>query len=252
MKIENAIMSVCGNSNSLRPHFGPGMLLQHDDLEQITEYNSSLLRLVLKSLLGCGVICGLEVKRNPEERLAYLLVSAGLALDGDGHPISVPSTVKIDLDSTCQSVRPPFRVVLCRKTRPCAMRATTCDSQENSSVHTRESEGFEIRVVTNYNGPSSRELNKAYTNNECLCDLDCTCVLLAEVNKKGTNDTWIVDNSVRRWLRPVLQSSTTGQSPASATAVADRTTVAGGDGSVGASDATEVGEAAVDGDGGEA
>ena len=57
--------NVCGTGKGLstlvRPKFGPGMLLQHDDLEQLSAYTREINRLMFRSLFGCGVVCGLVV-----------------------------------------------------------------------------------------------------------------------------------------------------------------------------------------------
>ena len=47
-----------GTSTLVRAKFGPGMLLQHDDLEQLNVYTRELNRLMFRSLFGCGVVCG--------------------------------------------------------------------------------------------------------------------------------------------------------------------------------------------------
>ena len=61
------------NSKLVRTRFEQGMLLQHDDLNQMIEYTQNLSRLMFRSLFGCGVICGLvvETKRECEKEFVF-------------------------------------------------------------------------------------------------------------------------------------------------------------------------------------
>ena len=52
------LSSIKGTSTLVRPKFGPGMLLQADDLDSLTTYTRELNRLMFRSLFGCGVVCG--------------------------------------------------------------------------------------------------------------------------------------------------------------------------------------------------
>jgi hypothetical protein len=139
-----------GMSTLVRPKFAPGMLLQHEDLDQLSAYTRELNRLMFRSLFGCGVICGLVVK--PEQNCGQdcITIGAGLGLDCAGDPIHVPRDQRIVLDENCvPNPNDVLWVVLCAKIKCCAPRTPMCPSDEGEpeSMCTREREAFEIRVV---------------------------------------------------------------------------------------------------------
>ena len=68
-----------GTSTLVRAKFGPGMLLQHEDLEQLNLYTRDLSRLMFQSLFGCGVICGLVVGTKEDCGKLNVTVGAGVA-----------------------------------------------------------------------------------------------------------------------------------------------------------------------------
>src|SRR5687767_6061600 len=80
-----------GLSTLVRPRFGPGMLLQHEDLEQLTTYMRDLSRLLFQSFFGCGVVCGLVVKGETKCERVQVTVSPGVALACSGDPVQVPA-----------------------------------------------------------------------------------------------------------------------------------------------------------------
>jgi hypothetical protein len=146
------VNSIKGTSTLVRARFGPGMLLHHDDLEQLNAYTRDLSRLMFRSLFGCGVVCGLVVK-PPETKCGKLVVTvgAGLALDCDGDPVYLPKDQSLAIDEECDpNLTSPLWVILCGNTKCCAPRTSTCasDDDESPSVCTRERDGFEIRIVS--------------------------------------------------------------------------------------------------------
>ena len=228
---------VKGMSKLARAKFGPGMLLQHDDLEQLNVYTRELNRLMFRSLFGCGVVCGLVVGTDPKCGKLYVTVEAGLALDCRGDPVHVPQPQRIVLDENCDPDIPsPLWVVLCGTEKCCAPRTSVCASDEDEapSVCTRERDGFEIRVVRERpkcicGCPEPEDTAEGLIETACLCanpklechvahyagkcgcdcagcsDCDCDCILLARLDK--TDDEahpWMADHRVRRFIRPVL------------------------------------------------
>ena len=140
-----------GLSTLVRPRFGPGMLLQHEDLEQLNVYTRELNRLLFRSLFGCGVVCGLVVTSEQKCGQGRITVGAGLALTCDGDPIYVPKDQSVVIDEKCDpNIKAPLWVVLCGTVKCCAPRTSMCpnDDEETTSVCTREREGWEIRVVS--------------------------------------------------------------------------------------------------------
>src|ERR1044071_3859097 len=94
-KSNTTLTSQKGMSTLARAKFAPGMLLQHEDLEQLNNYTRDLSRLMFRSLFGCGVICGLVVTSKPECGKLKITVAAGLALSCSGDPIEVPNSVDV-------------------------------------------------------------------------------------------------------------------------------------------------------------
>ncbi len=237
------LSSKTGTSTIARARFGPGMLLQHEDLEQLNLYTRDLSRLMFQSLFGCGVICGLVVGTKEECGKLNVTVGAGVALSCSGDPVYVPKDESFPVDENCDPNLPsPLWVVLCSKVKCCAPRTAIC-SPEDEDAHaecTRERDGYEISVVRERPAcacgceePLS-ETEERVTENECKCvnpyqdnlphfkcyqahydgecsckcadctDCDCKCILLARIYRVGDTDQWLVDHRVRRFIRPVL------------------------------------------------
>ena len=140
-----------GTSKLVRAKFGPGMLLQHEDLELLNAYTRQLSRLMFGSLFGCGVICGLVVKTETKCGKVQVTVGAGVALGCSGDPIQVPADQTFPLSDDCPpDLESPLWVVLCGTMKCCAPRTSLCegDDDETKSECTRERDGFEIRVVS--------------------------------------------------------------------------------------------------------
>lgn len=225
-------------STLVRAVFEPGMLLQHEDLEQLNAYTRDLSRLLFRSFFGCGVVCGLVVKpyKDPCGKW-YVGVGSGLALDCNGDPIYVPKDQQLPIDEKCeQNIDGPLWVLLCGSVKCCGPRTSMCspDDEDPKSVCTRERDCFEIRIVkeepkcacgwpdagTDPNDPYVQEdtdcdcVNPKLhcyvdhydgkckcTDQECCC-CGCDCILLARL--EDNDGTWSADHRVRRFIRPVL------------------------------------------------
>ena len=146
----DTVSSTKGKSTLVRPRFGPGMLLQHDDLEQLTSYTRDLSRLLFRSFFGCGVVCGLKV--TIEENCGKLCVSRRNR-DSRSLVRAIRSTCRrkrpFRWTRTASSTRGELWVVLCGVSKCCSPRTATCptDDDETPSVCTRERDWFEIKVV---------------------------------------------------------------------------------------------------------
>jgi hypothetical protein len=146
----SSALSVKGTSTLVRPKFAPGMLLHHEDLEQLGAYTRELNRMMFRSLFGCGVVCGLVVEVGERCKQDCVLVGAGLGIDCAGDPVYVPTDQCIVIDEDCATnSNPTLWVVLCATSKCCAPRTSMCadDDDDSSSQCTRERAGFEIRVV---------------------------------------------------------------------------------------------------------
>ncbi len=229
---------ITGTSTLVRARFEPGMLLQHDDLEQMSTYTRELNRLMFRSLFGCGVVCGLKVTPTRDCGKDAIVIGAGLALDGCGDPIYVPKDVSLTIDEHCQPGKDPLWVQLCRTSKCCSPRTATCgcDDEETSSVCAREREGYEIRIVRDQPKCSCqcdlpKESKGEPFKSDCLCvdptlpcyvdhykgicgcccddcaggSCDCDCVVLAKLSPPVDDKSgWTADHRVRRFVRPVL------------------------------------------------
>ena len=144
----------CVNPSStlMRPKFGPGMLLQADDLDALSTYTRDLNRLLFRSFFGCGVVCGLVVEPGNEDKCGKLAVSigSGLALDCNGDPIYVPRNQVVTLDDCKKDLGDDLWVLLCATSKCCAPRTSSCgcDDDVPAATPTRVRDGFEIRVVS--------------------------------------------------------------------------------------------------------
>jgi hypothetical protein len=214
------------------PRFGPGMLLEHGDLELLPAYTRELNRMMLRALFGCGVVCGLKVDAVEHCGKVRITVECGLAIDCEGDPVYVPKTQVFDLDGECDTqVEGPLWVVLCGTSKCCAPRASMCASDEDESppVCTRERDAFEIRVLDapigcgcleartgRWDTPCkcadpAQECHQDHYNGVCGCKdgdcecCDCDCIVLARVGATGDREKpWKTDHGVRRFVRPVL------------------------------------------------
>ena len=233
-----------GLSTLERPKFGPGMLLQHEDLEQLNVYTRSLSRLLFQSFFGCGVICGLVVEAVElvdECQKLKVTVQPGVALTCAGDPVYVPGPTTVYTKGNFrQDVSKEVWVKLCATVKCCAPRTTSCssDDDEVTSECTREIDAFEIQLVKDrpkcacacpeddpHHTDDTHDDDDA-DQNDCLCaDIkchknhydgicgctcgdcsacDCKCVLLARLQWDDQKNKWLVDHSARRFIRPVL------------------------------------------------
>lgn len=138
-----------GLSTLQRARFGPGMLLQHEDLDLLNTYTRDLSRLLFKSFFGCGVVCGLTVKVEPHCDGLKVTVDPGVALSCAGDPLYVPKSVDVQTkEGFVLANASHLWVELCGTVKCCAPRHTSCscDDDETTSDCTREKDGFEIRL----------------------------------------------------------------------------------------------------------
>jgi hypothetical protein len=143
-----------GPSTIQRAKFGPGMLLQSEDLEQLNSSSRDLSRLLFRSLFGCGVVCGLTVSAKTDNcGNTMVSVGAGLALNCIGDPIYVPKNVTFAATDGCDPENPPpnpLWVWLCSGSKCCAPRTPSCgcDDGDASPACTREVDWYEIHLGT--------------------------------------------------------------------------------------------------------
>lgn len=138
-------------STLVRPEYGPGLLLNDDDLRQAVDYTRDLNRLIFRALLGCGVICGFKVSTEFECGHLVVKIEKGVALDCHGDPVNLTAAASIVIDPSCGADLPTKLWVLVRRyQRACAPRGTVCcpdDDDDAHSVSTRIRDGIEIVIV---------------------------------------------------------------------------------------------------------
>jgi len=76
--------------------FKDGMVVSADDLHRAMTYPVDVLRTLVRAYLGCGVVCGLEVKPKGASGFA-ICVTRGLAVDCYGYPLQLADAVTLDL-----------------------------------------------------------------------------------------------------------------------------------------------------------
>lgn len=213
-----------GVSSLIRPKFTAGQFLEDEDLTAGIVYAQMLNRVVLRAMLGCGVLCGLRVTADTQCKLT-IKVACGVALACDGSVIEMSEEAVLVLDPTCDKPLPPILwIVLCRYEKGCAPRDVRCGDEDDAhaSACTRVREGYSVRAYDvpptgacpapatdaakdgggqdRTDGPPDHHAD--HVRGVCACGCDCDCVVLAVVRKSG--ETYEVDHSVRRFVRPAL------------------------------------------------
>jgi hypothetical protein len=136
-----------------RPRFSSGLLLDAEDLTAGVDYTRNMMRLMFRSLFGCGVICGLDVKAMHlcKGGMIKVRVSPGVALDCRGNPIEIAKATEVvyepgrDCDPDPNSKR--IWVTVCYDEKCCRPRDISCSSDEDAHVvQTRSHDGFEVKL----------------------------------------------------------------------------------------------------------
>ena len=149
MKTVKPLDCKAGSSGIERPLFSPGLLLEDEDLTAGVNYTRELSRLLFRSLFGCGVICGLEVKGELfcKRQQLRVTVGPGLALDGAGNPMQVTKSVPLATRADCDPLPDTVWVVICYRDQPCRSREVACSPDADSqSVKTRAVDAWEIKL----------------------------------------------------------------------------------------------------------
>jgi len=149
MSNENALATFKGLSTLLRPRYTRGLLLEDDDLTAAVEYTRNSVRLLFRSLFGCGVICGLGVTPTVlcNSRQLQVTVKKGVALDCLGNPIEIPGDRTLLFDADCKPLPAEIWVSVCYLEKNCRPKDVSCSPEEDAHVvQTRSHDGFEIKL----------------------------------------------------------------------------------------------------------
>jgi hypothetical protein len=212
----------------VRPRYAPGLVLEDTDLTAAVDYMRTLTRLLLRSLIGCGVVCGLRVTVKTDGELA-VTVDPGLALDGCGDPIQLVKPVTVTLPRTdgvlaergAAGTAPAPRelwVVLCGGEQSYAKRELVIDADDldGAAELTRIRGTAQVAVLFKRpkclcayvapaadEGPAAAGASGDYIP-DGGCDCGC-CVLLARLEWPDSAKEWrAVHEGERRFLRPML------------------------------------------------
>jgi len=134
----------------VRPLYSRGLLLEDADLTDGVNYTRELMRLMFRSLFGCGVICGLKVSATLDcnNRKIVVGVERGLALDCMGNLIEVNRSHSLTWDPECKPIPAALWVLACYREQQCRPKEVTCSSDDDSQVvKTRAYGGYKILVV---------------------------------------------------------------------------------------------------------
>lgn len=123
--------SSCQGEQFVRPRFFAGQLLTEDDLQTLTDYVAGKNRLHNRFLFGSGVVCGLQVKRDPCA-CGKLIVNPGFAIDCCGNDIIVSCPQTLDINKMIRELKTKLRGGAdCGD--PCAGTSTATGSNANEA-----------------------------------------------------------------------------------------------------------------------
>lgn len=94
----------CEGGPLQRPLFFSGQLLTEEDLQLLSDYAATKVRLHNRYLHGAGVVCGLQVVCHPCGE-GKVIVQPGAALDCCGNDIYVPCAVELDINKMVKELR---------------------------------------------------------------------------------------------------------------------------------------------------
>jgi hypothetical protein len=222
--------AVRGQSQLVWPQYSQGLMLQDDDLTQAVDYARELSQLLFRSLLGCGVVCGLEVRLHFDGCHATLGIAPGVALDATGQPVHVPEHQTIQLGKHDGDLSRPHWIVIRRQEQSFMPRGLASNPEDDagSTVYTRKRDGFEIRLVDEEDrkGACGCAVPGA-GNDNAAARQDCFALHLQGASDCGCSSAWVVlgyfasinqarelpearkdgvsaDHRVRRFIRPAL------------------------------------------------
>lgn len=149
MTTANRYVAEKGLSTLERPRYSAGLLLEDDDLTSAVDYTRNMMRLMFRSLFGCGVICGLDVtaRLTCNRTRVEVTVGRGVALSCTGDPIEIPKALTVIYDAECDPLPDHLWVTVCYREMCCRPRDISCSPDDDGQkVQTRILDGFEVRL----------------------------------------------------------------------------------------------------------
>lgn len=223
---QNKLPEITQPASAERVRFKDGMVVTAEDLDSAMHYPVGLFQSLLRAFFGCGVVCGLEVKK-PEgaEKKSYLIqIDHGVALDCHGYPIELCPSVKMDLTPDPCDRDPPLEVcVAIRRTESFEhpRQMTDCPNEASTTNYqcTRIREQAVIKVFDVRKLPETLcahpeqggggSTGGAFDPCQCLttCPDDRCCgeawVLLACITLDQCGGIKEIDPTRRKYVKPI-------------------------------------------------
>ena len=218
-----------------RVRFTDGMIVTADDLDTAMHYPTALLKTVLRSYFGCGVVCGLRLEKDPRagDGDTYVLcVGAGVAFDCHGYPVELCGGIKLDLtpDPCVVDETPELYIAIRRATvdeaphDPC-----TCDTHDPRFQCSRIRDVVVVKAFAEIDATFCATEESTTASAECGCGggtgdggssqptieglchclkacetCDCSAESWIVLGKVTRGDNGIsVDHSRRRYVKPI-------------------------------------------------
>ena len=143
--------SITGDSSLVLPATAPACCWRTTTSPRPSRTTQSMIRLLFRSLFGCGVICGLDVKAEVSCNGTRVdaTIGRGVALDCMGNPIEVTKSTQIAYNCVCDPVPEWLWVVLCYRESCCRPKDVSCTADDDGQiVQTRVKEGYEVRLYS--------------------------------------------------------------------------------------------------------
>ncbi len=172
MVMNNQSNGNSGGGDLLRSRYFPRQLVTAGDLKTDQHYGQQLWRLHNQHLIGCGVVCGLEVFFDSEKTVdqsppkVHLIVTPGYAISPQGDSIVVSTEQKLSLDCN-------FQTNLCEN-----LEATLTAQQRYLAIRYREIGTCPVPSLPERCAPTaSCEFSRVQASFEiaCLANLPQTC-----------------------------------------------------------------------------
>ncbi|MEA3037492.1 MAG: hypothetical protein QOE79_5 [Sphingomonadales bacterium] len=117
--------------------FVDGMLVTAEDLNAATHYPLAVMQVLLRSYMGCGIVCGLRVTRAEDvktdpgrtEPNFAVDIERGVALGCDGYPVELCKSVRLDFPpEPCAAAtkEPSVRYIAMRRVTASEMPPRAC------------------------------------------------------------------------------------------------------------------------------